>query len=194
MPSNDAIAFLDRRVRTGFSGLTVTYSGGVTTWTLPYAVAVDGSEGTLAVYLESQRALQVTTRPSETQIAVAGADLSTQLVSIGILFPFTYVPSPPYLRDARGGTDLTAKITLHHVIAKLSETTSVGSLVARKGRPVNSQQSKTFKVPTKADFKIPVHADRDEAQVIIKDTSPGGCVLAGLTWSGTIRSPSGRRV
>lgn len=194
MVAIDAIAFMDRRLRTGATGLSAVYSGGVTTFTLPYAVAVDGSDGDLRVARESTQALVTSTRPSENQIAVAGIDLTAEPVIIGVLYQFVYTPSPPYLRDSKGGSDLTARLTLHHIIAKYGETISIGSRVTRTGRPGVSKQMNVFTVPRKGDFIIPIHSDRDEVQVSIQDSTASSLSLTGLTWSGTVRSPGGRKV
>lgn len=89
--------YLDRKV----SGLdcSPSYSAPDTTYTLPYAVATDGSEGTVVVVGSDGTAYTVT-RPSTTSVKVSGVDTSLLSVTIGLQYTFYVKLSPLMYRPA----------------------------------------------------------------------------------------------
>lgn len=174
---------MDRRLSETSSGVTSVYAGGSTTWTLPYTVAVDGSEGELRVALRDTAVLLTSTRPAANQISVAGGDYRTRPVYIGVLYPFEYVPTVPYLRDSKGEPDLTGRLLLHRMVVLLSETTDVSVTVRRAGRP-KQVVSKTLTRAQDVELTVPIHAKNKDARIEITSTTPGARALTGLVWQG----------
>lgn len=189
---NDAISYLDRRITNTSPGVSVALSGGVTTWTLPYSVAADGSEGTLAVYRTDTNVQIVATRPSATTIAATG-DFTAVPVFIGIIYPFTIALSHLFPMDAKGNPDVTARFVVGDVTFRATETTELTVQVSSVGR-TGSTRSKTQPNAGPMILQVPVRLPNDLASIAVRLTTPGACALAGLTWRGGYYPQSARRV
>ena len=182
MTAVDSVSYMDRRVTLGTPGVSVAYSGGVTTWTLPYSVATDGSEGDLRVARIDSPALLTSTRPAANQIAVVG-DYHLRPVYIGVLFPFLYVPSEVVRRDPQGNAYVGGRVQLIRLSAVYTETTNLLVTVKRSLRGATSAALATPRV-TKGKLLSLIQAWASEARTEISDLSPGAVALSSLVWEG----------
>jgi hypothetical protein len=181
--TNDSVKYLDRLLTESTAGVSSVYSGGVTTWTLPYSIAVDGSQGTLVVALADTSTVLTSTRPVANKIAVAGADYTGRPVFIGVLYPFAMTLSPIYYRDTKGLPDTTAKLTLRRLRVLCSETTDVALSVQRTGAQ-NTSESRSQPRAGPLDFGTTVGARNDQVRIVLSNRSPGVCAVSGFVWTG----------
>jgi hypothetical protein len=189
----EKVRYLDRRLSNDSPGVTAAYDGtSTTTWTLPYAVAVNGSQGTLVVCRRSPALLLPVTRPAPNQIAVTGyGDLTAADVYIGILYNFLYQPTRIYLRGEDGTPEVGGRMRLNSINVHYADTTDMTITVATTGRaPRNTPMS----APTPENGKVPVsiQARHDTVEVTIENNTPGPCALLGIEWEGFYHTRSKR--
>ncbi len=189
-PTTPGVAFLDRRVRETSPGVTVAYNAGTdtTTWTLPYSVAVDGSEGTLVVGRIGTGAPLVATRPSATTIAVAGENLSVVPVFIGVLYKFYHELSPVYLRDSEGRAK-QGRLTVRTLTVRIIRTSDLTITVTPYGR-TSYNYALNGATPDDGNFRVPVYCRNEAATIALWDETSGGCRISGVMWEGTYHSRS----
>lgn len=120
MPSRTK--YLDRRLTE--ADVTVSYSGGVTTWTLPYSVAVDGSEGAVVVANQATDTIFGTTRPAPNQVAKTG-DYSGNAVYIGVAYLSMVEPGPLNIRDGQRTPQLNGRVTFTHMDVLVADTHAI---------------------------------------------------------------------
>jgi hypothetical protein len=169
--------------RKAYASGTGTYSDPSTTWTLPFEVATDGSQGTVEVVLASGEVL-TTTRPTSTAVRATG-DYSATAVTIGVRYSFTAELSTLYLRkddeletpETRGRLQLRS-ITLAHVASR-DFTVSV-TADSRAARSVTFDES----AETDGDYRVPVLTENKQARIIITNATPNACRFSGLDWEG----------
>lgn len=182
-----ASAYLDRRVTSNSPGVSASYAAGTdtTTWTVPYSVAVDGTEGSLAVVLtDVGLQLDSTTRPSATQIAVSGqGDLSSRPVVIGLTYRSEYRPTVPFLRGQPGDPVLSGELLLHRCEILTAETNRITVSVLRKGRAGRLVRG-TIPQGGVGRVKVPVAAKRTDTTLTIGEESARGFALTALVWQG----------
>lgn len=181
--ADEAIRYLDRRLTNTSVGVSVAFSGGVTTWTLPYSVATNGSEGTLVVCTTSPTALLTTTRPSATQIAAVG-NYSAAAVYIGVTYQFRYKLSTIYHRDQYGKPQRRGRLTLRFMKLLYARASQLSLLISREGR-AQEVCVKTHATPSDGEFDNSVQALSDTTVLEVVCDGPGGCSLTGLDWAGT---------
>jgi hypothetical protein len=112
---------LDRLISTFNPSVTVAYSGGHTTWTLPLDIPVDGSEGTLVLVSGDAQVAAVgtvltTTRPAANQIRVENQNYSIFEMFVGVqyemdvelstIYPRRDITNGPSIADTRGKLQL----------------------------------------------------------------------------------------
>ena len=188
--ATDLVSYMDRRLTELSAGVSRAYAGGVTTWTLPYSVAVDGSEGALQVCTRDYPQILTCTRPAANQVAATG-DYRSSLVYIGVLYPFMYVPTTLYLRDRNGDPDVTGRLLLHRLTVLFNETTDISATVRRAGRP-KQIINKSFVRAQAGELVVPIHAKNKDARVEITSTTPGARALTGLVWQGEYQTTNRR--
>lgn len=181
--------YLDRRLRG--SELASVYSGGSTTWTLPYTVAAFGSEGTLVVANPGTGEVYPSTRPAANQITVAGQDLTDTEVFIGILYTAYYALSTIYERDDQGRPKLNGRLTVRSLKLYQHDTTSLTATVRQGGR---SDAATVYSSPTAAQdtVRVPVMGKNTDVDIAISDATPGSLTLSAIEWEGT-QAPRSRR-
>jgi hypothetical protein len=182
MMTIEAVAYMDRRLTESSTGVSSVYAGGVTTWTVPYAVAVDGSEGDLRVALRDTQELLTCTRPAVNQVAAVG-DYTGNFAYIGVLYPFTYVPTQLFKRDRYGEPDLTGELLLHRVKVLFSETTDI-SVTLRRSKRLKQVINKVLARALSGVLTVPTHAKSKDTRIEITSTSPGARALTGIVWEG----------
>jgi hypothetical protein len=175
---------LDLLVTDSTPGVTVVYSGGHTTWTLPYEVNVDQStDGELSVYRTDTYVKQTVVRPAANQIRVENANLSAVAVRIGVLYTTSIQLSKLYRRNDDGSADKTGRLQCRYIDFHYHDTTDFRVKVTPAGRSTYTyplaQQS-----PDDGDLRVPVMTRADTATIVIEQVTAGGMRLSGFDWEG----------
>lgn len=189
----EQVHYLDRRIHAGIQsyGGSVTYVAATdtTTWTVPYTVATDGSQGTLVVCLldPSMRVpAEDTSRPSTNSVAVQGyGDLRTEEVYLGLLYDTEIEFDAPTFRDREGKTQTGGWLTIRFLEALLESSVYLKAEVTVDGQTV---QTHTFnkQVPTDdMGLRAAIQSRADRATIKLLNDTPAGFYITGLDWEGT---------
>lgn len=176
---------------------TVSYAASpseanTTTWTLPYAVAVDGSEGTVQVVVPVAGVDTViaTTRPTPTTVRATG-NYSASAATIGISYAFEAVLSTLYMRDREGKAETRGRTQVRSITPAFGDTTSFSVEVVNDGRAPRIT-SISFVGVTDGEKRVPVQAENEQALITIKNTTPFPSRITGLDWEGFYHTRSQR--
>lgn len=172
---------LDRRIVSP----AAVEAAGVTTWTLPYPVAVDGSEGTVVVVRLDTQDVLATTRPSPTTVAAVGS-FSAAPVVVGLAQTFTFTPSTIYYKGADGQYDRRAAVRVSRLRAFLSGTKSLDCAVAVKGRTTFTNQFRTNEPEEGQALVVPVFSDNTRAVLTFSNSTPWPVRIGVLEWEGQV--------
>jgi hypothetical protein len=172
-------AHLDRRLEGTSPGVSVTYPsvGSSTLWTLPYAVAIDGSQGELVVVRQDTGETLQTTRPTADTVRAVG-DFSATPVWIGVIYEFLYRPTRIFLRDQQGQPELYGRLQLRYLDLLIPDTSGLDVTVIRAGRPNQTQRVSGPRA------RVPILAQNEQVTLEFSDRSPGAVRLVGLDWEG----------
>lgn len=188
---NPKAAFLDRRLEGTSLGVAMVASASSTTYTLPYAVAVDGSEGELIVVRQDTGQILSSSRPAPNQIRADG-NLTGVPVYIGILYDFLYIPTRIYLRSEGGTPEQTGRLQLRYLDVRYSESTDLSVTVGSTGRS-DHMQVIDIPEPDTGFLHLPVMAQNTQTSLTISDRSPGALRVVGLDWEGFISTRAKRQ-
>lgn len=179
------LAFLDRRVSNTTSGVSASFAASTTTWTLPYAVATDGSEGTLVVMIQGTNTILTTTHPTTTTVAVAGTDYTNTAVWIGIQYGFTWKLSTLYFRDKNGEADSRGTLRLRYLELNYENSTD---FVVTISAPTKVDRTYTFTKPTPSTgtYLIPLLQENETLTISITSSTAGGLGFSGYAWDGDL--------
>jgi len=180
MISQSAVC-LDRRVENPLAA----EAGGVTTWTLPYPVAVNGSEGTVVVVRLDTEDVLVTTRPSPTTVAAVGS-FSAFPVVVGLAQTFTFTPSTIYYKGNDGQYDRRASVRLARLRAFMSGTKALDCSVAVKGRTTFTNQFRTNDPEEGQALVVPIFSENTRAVLTFSNSTPWPVRLGVLEWEGQV--------
>lgn len=163
-----------------------------TTWTLPYSVAVDGSEGDISVALRTAPFTRFTvTRPSPTTVATSG-DHHLDDVAVGVLYTFTYNLSRLYFRPQNDEPDTRGWLVVRWLDILFHDSTDFDVTVALTGRPSFTKSFASGGDPTSGKLHAPVLGRNEYADITISSTSPGVCAISSLDWEGDYATRSRR--
>lgn len=181
------VSRLDRRVKG--DAITSGYASTTLTFTLPYKIATDGSEGTLVVARISTGLVQASTRPANNQVAIAGVTNVPSDYYIGVLFTFRYrlatLLKHSISRAGESVIDLRGRLIVRYIRLKLHDTTDVAITVLLKGRSMLTYTYRNVSPDLPDTFRVPVLGRNTTATIEFVDTSPGICYVDGLDWEGT---------
>jgi hypothetical protein len=187
--SDEALLYLDRRVDQTTTGVGSAYSAGpnTTTWTLPFNVATNGSEGTLVVVNRTTGLVLTTTRPAANQIMTTGqGNLTGASVYIGVLYEFRYRLSRLYFRPKDEVPETRGRLTLRWLDVIYHDTTDfdvVVTLVARN--PITySTKLAALALPASGTTKVPIQSKNENAIIELVNFTPGVCAFSSLDWEG----------
>jgi hypothetical protein len=190
--SDEGAQYLDRRI-IGTEAPAAVYdsNNNWTTWTLPYAVAVNGSEGTIAVVRRSPSVVNyAVTRPDATHVRVAGqGDLTVTSVYIGVLYEFRYKLSRLYYRNRDGQAETRGRLALRYLDVHYRDTTAVAAVVTAEGRAAITY-SVANALADEGILRFPIQTRNEFATIEFVNGGPGVCSLSSLEWEGdlTVRS------
>lgn len=191
MNAAEKVLYLDRRVAGDSPGVSVSYSGGQTTWTLPYLVDLSQTEGVLVVVrTDTNELLPAQTRATENSVRAPG-DHTAVPVYIGILYRSSYTINTLYLRDGEDSPETRGRLQLRYLNVQYGPSTDLTVRVDRQGRgytdlPVSHAAAKAGTVT------VPVMTQNTQATIEIYNETPGGCAIAGLDWEGFYTTRSRR--
>jgi hypothetical protein len=195
--ATEKVAYMDRRV-----GTEVTTSGTLlagdsadydvvtdtTTWTLPYSVAVDGSEGDVCVGDRELLVDYLVSRPSPTTVAVTGhGDLTQESVYVGVRYKFTWKPSTLFIRGQSGLPETGGRTQVRQVELFYSHTTDFLVTVGSTGLD-DIEYAVTQDEPQAGSLKFAVLSQNIEASIEVTNDSLGPCALSELDWEGWFTS------
>lgn len=176
---SESTVCLDRRVVSP----PAVESGGSTTWTLPYDVAVDGSEGRIAVVrLDTATELTVS-RPSASTVSAVGSH-SGAPVAVGIAYTWRYVLSTIYMRGPDGRIDRRAVLRLGYVRALLSGTRHLNGTITAPDRDVCAVVIDDPAMAEGQQLTLPVFADSKTATLELSSDAPWPVRIGALEWDG----------
>jgi hypothetical protein len=181
------VSRLDRRVKG--DAITNGFAGSTLTFTLPYKIATDGSEGTLVVTRISTGAIVPSTRPAINQVAVANVPNTPADFYIGVLYTMRYrfstIMKRSVDRSGRPIVDARGRLILRYLKLRLHDTVGLIARVTLDGRAA-IDNTYTNPTPEKAtEFRFPVQGRNTTAVIDIIDTSPGTVALDAAEWEGT---------
>lgn len=179
--------YLDRLITESTPGVSATFAGGATTWTLPYSIAGDGSEGVINVVDGTSGATLVCTQPALNQVSVAGVNLVGSPVFIGLQYQTSYTFSLVFIR-AEGGDgkpDQRGRLNLRYVMISYEDTTDFTVTVSAVGK---ADRNYVYKSTTLASgkFIVPVLEHNTNVAVTISCTNGGSFGWSGYEWEGTL--------
>lgn len=177
------IAYLDRRLAHNSAGVSSAYASTTTTWTLPYSVATDGSEGVLVVMRQDDNTILTSTRPSVTSVAVAGANYTSTPVWIGISYGFTWTLSPIYVRGKTGAPDTASSLNLRYLTLNYENSTRFLVTVSIAGK-ADRTYTFTSAAPASGLFKVPLMEKNVLVNITITSPTADGCAFSGYSWDG----------
>lgn len=177
------IAYLDRRVSNTTAGVSAAYASTTTTWTLPYSVPVNGSEGVLVVMTQGNNGVLTSTRPSATTIAVAGADYRNTPVWIGVSYGFQWTLSNIYVRGKTGAADTNGQLNLRYLSLDYEDSTEFLVTVTEAGKADRTYPF-TSATPASGIFKVPIMARNTTVTITITSPTADGCAFSGFLWDG----------
>jgi hypothetical protein len=187
--SDEGLLYLDRRVDQTTTGVSSAYSAGpdTTTWTIPFNVATNGTEGTLVLVNRGTGLVLTTTRPAANQIRTTGqGNLTGASVFIGVLNEFRYKPSRIYFRPKDEVPETKGRLTLRFIDVLYHDTTDFDVVVTLVGRnPITySFKVAALGLPTSGKLTVPILSKNENATIELVNNSPGVCAFSSLDWEG----------
>lgn len=181
------VSRLDRRVKG--DAVTNGFAGSTLTFTLPYKIATDGSEGTLVVTRISTGAIVPSTRPAINQVAVANVPNTPADFYVGVLFTMRYRFSTIMKRSTdRSGQsiiDARGRLIVRYLKLRLHDAVSLVASVLLDGRSVLNYSYTNSTPDRPTEYKFPVQGRNTTAVIDITDTSPGTLAIDAAEWDGT---------
>lgn len=184
-----AVRSLDRRVKGNAPGLVSSYLAPDVSWTLPYSIAVDGSEGSLVVARISTGQIVPSTRTGPTNVTVSGLGDIRSDCYIGVLYTWrarlSTIMKRSVNRDGQTFVDTRGRLIIRYITLKFHDTTDFITTVTLAGRAAVAY---TFRnaagAPVPNGLRVPVQSRNINATIELSDTSPGVVSLDGLAWEG----------
>lgn len=172
---------LDRRVTNTSLGVSASYSGGSTTWTLPYSVATDGSEGVLAVIRQDTLEPLSVTRPAPNQVRASGNYTGTA-VYIGISYSMKYTLSTLYPRDQYNRALRRGRTTVSY----LDVLYRGEGMVVRVESPGRDEYTKELPegAPEEGTVRVPIHMKNTKATITVESVGAKFLAVSGFDWEG----------
>lgn len=173
------IRHLDRRV----AQTSGSFDGSITTWTLPYSVAVNGSEGEVVVVdRDAGTVLTGLSRPSATAVAASG-DHSSTSVWIGIAYTSEVQLSQFYYQTRTGRLKTNGRTVLRYADVLYRDTSDLDATVATTG-----VTGRTLTIDDAAagdgQLRLPLFALNDYLTITLGTSTPGSFSLLGVLWEG----------
>lgn len=180
---------LDRRVTESSTGVSVAFDGTKTTWTLPYELAVDGSEGVFSVVRDSTRERLTTTQESTNTVSVVGNYVGVQ-VHIGVVFDTEWEFSVIYRRNPNRNNqpDIRGRTNIRYLKLHYEDATSFSVVVTAAGRAARTYTftSADPAVPESGVFHVPIQAQNTQVTIAVTSSGAGAASFSGYEWEGMV--------
>lgn len=193
--TDEGLLYLDRRVDQTTTGVSSAFAVATTTWTLPFNVATNGSEGTLVIVNRTTGLVLASTRPAANQIAVTGqGNLTAASVYIGVLYEFRYKLSRIYYRLQQEVPETGGFLMLRWLTAFYHDTTYFDVVVTLLGRAARTYTTSVaaLGLPVSGKVRLPIQSVNDNATIELVNFTPGVCAFSGLDWEGDFAMRSRR--
>lgn len=177
-------AHLDRRVRLATVESSTTT---VSTWKLPYACPVNGSEGTLIVVRQDNGAIIPSHRNADPLRVHAAGNWKNVPVWIGVPYTFRYVPTGIAFRGDGGVPEDKGRLQVRYIDIVCPDTRSLTVGVSPVGRPEREAGP-----PHDGRLRVGVHSQNTQFILDIYDSSPYPVALVALDWEGHFTQRSRR--
>lgn len=183
------VSNLDRRMKGDAAGFVSTFIAGVVSWTLPYSIAVNGSEGTLVVARISTGQIVSSTRTGPTNVTVTGLGDIRADCYIGVLYTWRVTLSTILKRSVnRNGqtlVDTRGRLIIRYITLKFHDTTDFVTTVTLISRAAVAYTYRNALGTLLVNgLRIPVQSRNSSATIELSDTSPGAVSLDGSAWEG----------
>jgi hypothetical protein len=183
--ADDAVSHLDRRLTESGTGV---YNAGtnLTTWTLPYAVATNGSQGSVVVVSRSTYEILGSGRPSTTSVTAVG-DHNNDDVYIGILYSFDYTFSRLYKRDDEGLAETDGRTKMSYFTLFYHDSWDFYVNVTVTDRDFSSRffQTEEAGEQESGSLRFSVMAPTEQVTLQLASDGPNACRFSGAEWEGT---------
>lgn len=176
--------YLDRRVSSTSGSVSSSYSGGYTTWVLPYDVALDGSDGLPAVAVErTGEAPMVFRLGAANEVSVLG-DYTGEVVQLGIRYTTTADLSTFYVRDRNGNADERGRLQLRWLRLHYADSTELTVTVTQPGRAPSTYTMALSDLGA-GTFNVPLLGLNSDTTIQLSVSGPGAFFLTSYEWEGT---------
>jgi hypothetical protein len=191
-PSADSLQPLSSRLdrRLNGSDLASTVVGSTITYTLPFNVATDGTEGTLVVVnINTGEVMLSTSRPDINHVSITTTD-NPEDFYIGVLFTaryrFSTILKRSTNRDGQPIVDARGRLQLRYLKLNVHDTSDLTAVVTLDGRAAINYEYQNHSTPDRAaEFRFPVKGRNTTATIEVTDTTPGIFALDSAEWDGT---------
>jgi hypothetical protein len=184
-------AHLDRYIDSTNAALTVTFDGTKTVWTLPYDVALNGSQGTLAVTGANPGVFLATTRAASNTIQAVG-NYTGVVTRVGVRYDTVETLSTLYLRDRNtSSAELRGRLQLRWLRVHYVDSNALSVVVTQAGRTARTY-SVTSAFPQSGVLLVPIQGRTEDIIVAVHASSAGGDAITGFDWEGTYHTRSAR--
>jgi hypothetical protein len=191
LPGEESGEFrLDRRV-----ALAATFGGGNSTFTLPYELATDGSEGVVQV-VTADGTIYTPTRPTTTTAVVTGVDLSAAECTVGIRFDMTVTLSTIYWRQAdhtgQAKPDPRKTLQLQRLLVSYEDSKQFDVVVQGQERSA-ATYALALAAARSGLHSVPVLSNNERVTITISSAYATPCWISGAKWEGVHKTRSGLR-
>lgn len=183
---------LDRLISSFNPSVVTAFNDPDTTWTLPFSVPVDGSEGVLVVVSGDDALAPVgtiipCTRTAPTEVTVEDQNIGIFEVFIGVQYTARIELSTLYPRKdlGRGQSvpDTRGHLQLRNIELEYQETGALDVTVTQPGRTpvVYSFESD---VVEEGSIRVPLYGNNELLTIEVSSDSPLGARIVGGQWEG----------
>jgi hypothetical protein len=150
------------------------------TYTLPYSIATNGSQGTLVCVRQDTGALVAVTRPAATTVS---GTFSGVAVWFGVTYGFEYTFSPLYPRKGEGEAETRGRLQLSRGVLHYRGSQAFNVNTTPAGRPT---RTKVFTAAAAEDgeFPFPIQSRNTTVTITVTNDTHLPSVLTGLDWEG----------
>lgn len=198
---NGTDPFLDRLISSASLEVSADYDAieDETTWTLPYEVATDGSEGNLMAADAASGNSIGTTRPAANQIRAAG-DLTAASLVFGVAYEMSHTLSTIFQRNRQTGeAEQRGRLQLHYLSVSYEDTNRFVVEVTPDGRNMLTYIffSEVLTPPVETStgkLRVPILCRNDKVTIVLTDAGESlkPLHLTHLDWIGNYTAPGAR--
>jgi hypothetical protein len=175
---------LDRLISSLSPNVSAFYLEGRTIWILPFAVALDGSEGALVAVRADTGIVLETERDSVDSIAFVGEDLTGVEVYFGVPYQFEYELSRIYPRrdktNAEAVAETRGKLQLRNI-----EVTCEGDLTVHVQGDERPEVAYSATLDgSKDSVRVPVMSNNEQVRIRFTNNTHRGLRIARVSWEG----------